>query len=187
MLPSRKPAFLAVLGMLLGACTTVNQTGTSTTTTRHPMTPPAISRGMIRVSIEDPPSGFPATLKARAQCENGPFQGKDAGTVVSGGIGNKYWIAVHAVDPQLSADLVVPVPPVASVQTPRNHPTRWLDNAGVKPPIRSLTHNAWRGTMIVTYEVKEGDFPSGERAEAYSGARIAFSWWCTKMVPREPG
>jgi hypothetical protein len=142
---------------------------------------------MIRVSIEDPPSGFPATLKARAQCENGPFQGADAGTVVAGDIGNRYRIAVNAIDPEPNSDLVVPVPPGASVFTPRNHPTRWLDNTGLKPAIRSVTHDAWRGTMIVTYEVKEGDFPSGERAETYTGARMAFSWWCTEMVPRVPG
>jgi hypothetical protein len=141
---------------------------------------------MIRVVIENPPSGFPATLKARAQCENGPFQGSDAGTVVAGDVGNKYRFAVAAIDPEPERDLTVPVPPSASVFTPRNHPTRWLDNAGTAPSIRSTTHDGMRGTMIVTYEVKEGDFPTGQPAQDAPGARMAFSWWCLRVVPREP-
>lgn len=182
----RKLAYIVILGMIAGACTATDHKGISVTTTRPPMSPPGISRGVIRVFIEDPPPGFPTTLQARAECENGPFRGDDAGTVVAGNIG-RYRLAVDAIDPEPNADLAIPVPPGATVLTPRNHPTRWLDNAGVAPVIRSTTHDAWRGTMIVTYEVRGGDFPSGERVQAFTGARMAFSWWCTKMVPREPG
>jgi hypothetical protein len=141
---------------------------------------------MISVVIEDPPSGFPATLKAHAQCENGPFQGRDAGTVVAGDVGNKYRFVVAAIDPEHDPDLTVPPPPSASVFTPRSHPARWLDNAGIAPSIRSTTRDGTRGTMIVTYELKEGDFPSGERVQNPTGARMAFSWWCLRVVPREP-
>jgi hypothetical protein len=40
--------------------------------------------------------------------------------------------------------------------------------------------------MIVAYELKEGDFPFGERVQNSTRAQMAFSWWCTRVVPREP-
>jgi hypothetical protein len=182
----RKWAHIVAIGMTIGACTAPDNVDTSVTTMRRSLSPPAAVRGTIRVVIEDPPSDFPTTLEARAQCENGPFQGEDAGTIVAGDVGNKYRLAVDAVDPEPNPDVTVPVPPGAAILSPRNHPTRWLGNAGFAPAIRSTTHEGWRGTMIVTYEFKKGRFPSGERVQPSTGARMAFSWWCTEVVPREP-
>jgi hypothetical protein len=140
----RKWAGVVALSLMVTSCAASEPADTTDTTAARPLSPPAAIRGMIRVVIEDPPSGFPAALKARAQCENGSFQGIDAGTVVAGDVGNKYRFAVTAVDPEPERDLTVPVPPSANVFKPRNHPTRWLTNAGVTPSIRSTTPHGER-------------------------------------------
>jgi hypothetical protein len=122
----RKLVCVVALSMMVTSCAAPEPADTTATMTARPLSPPAAIRGMIRVVIEDPPRGFPSALKARAQCENGPFQGRDAGTVVAGDVGNKYRFAVTAVDPEPEADPTIPVPPGATVVTPRNHPSRWL-------------------------------------------------------------
>jgi hypothetical protein len=183
----RRWAYMLILGLILGSCSSSGYGNIPATTTRPALSPPAATRGLIRVVIEDPPRGFPPALKAPAQCENGPFQGMDAGRVVAGEIGEKYRVTVDAVDPEFYRDLTIPPQPGATVVTPRNHPNHWLENREASPTIRSTTKDGRRGTMIVTYEVKKGDFPDGESVQHTTGARMAFSWWCSRIVTREPG